>query len=138
MQQTERFSIGRRRQDISAFADAFEAWCVARQVPAATMIAFQVAFDELLTNAVEHGLVDCPTPEIEVRVNLGSDGLQAELIDNGAPFDPLADRGALDLDSGIDEREIGGLGIHLVRNLMDDVRYERSATHNHIFIGKRF
>lgn len=138
MPRIERFVIGRQRSDVSAFADRFERWCDEQSVPAETMLAFQVAFDELLTNALDHGLAAGPDPRLELQLARDDDGVSAELVDNGVAFDPFADIAPPDLDSALDQRAIGGLGVHLVRNLMDTVRYERRDGHNHIFLSRRF
>jgi serine/threonine-protein kinase RsbW len=56
--------------------------------------------------------------------------------DDGVAFDPLA-RAAPDVTADLDEREIGGLGIHLVRTLMDGMTYERRGERNVLVIVKR-
>jgi anti-sigma regulatory factor (Ser/Thr protein kinase) len=137
VQRTDSFIIGSNRAAISAFAETLQDWAARHQVPTSVLQAFQIAFDELLTNTIEHGLADCEHPRLEVHLRLDDDRLQAELIDNGQPFDPLSGSAEPDLDSALDDRAIGGLGIHLVRNLMDELRYQRSAHHNHLFIAKR-
>jgi len=61
--------------------------------------------------------------------------LRFELTDDAAPFDPLTAR-VPDLTSPVDERRIGGLGIHLVRTLMDRVAYERVWNDNRLILEK--
>jgi serine/threonine-protein kinase RsbW len=138
MAHTERFSIGLHRSDISEFSDRFERWCEQHAVPADTMTAFQIAFDELLTNVIDYGLAGRSDGLLEVRLTREDDGVAAELVDDGPAFDPLTGIAAPDLDLDIEQREVGGLGLHLVRNLMDELRYQRRDDHNHLFISKRF
>jgi anti-sigma regulatory factor (Ser/Thr protein kinase) len=57
--------------------------------------------------------------------------LSLEVTDRGAAFDPLQ-AAAPDTSAGLDDRRPGGLGIMLVRTLMDAVRYERRGAHNHL------
>lgn len=59
------------------------------------------------------------------------------ITDDGVAFDPLA-AGPPDTSLPIEAREIGGLGIHLVRNLMDQVAYVRSGNHNCLQFSKSF
>ena len=54
------------------------------------------------------------------------------IADSGKPFDPLEDAPVPDVDAPIDERPIGGLGIYLVRNMMDDMQYRREGDRNYI------
>jgi anti-sigma regulatory factor (Ser/Thr protein kinase) len=56
--------------------------------------------------------------------------------DDGVPFNPL-EATEPDLDRPLEERSIGGLGIHLVKNLMDDVEYRREAGRNYLVMRKR-
>ncbi|MCC7275921.1 MAG: ATP-binding protein [Alphaproteobacteria bacterium] len=94
-----------------------------------------LCLDELLNNVIDHaGLGDETT--IELNYRLGSDGVAAEIVDPGPPFDPLA-RPPVDIDAPLDARVPGGLGIHFVRTLMDEVAYERRGSHNRLRIAKR-
>ena len=57
-------------------------------------------------------------------------------MDNGRPFDPLNDAPEPDLDSGVADRAVGGLGVHLVRTMMDEMRYRRDRGRNHLTLVK--
>jgi len=84
--------------------------------------AINVSLDEVLTNIISYGYDDdSEQHSIEVRVALETDGqVTVEVADDGRPFNPLA-MPQPDTHAAIDERPIGGLGIHLVLRLMDDV-----------------
>ena len=58
--------------------------------------------------------------------------LTIEIVDDGRPFDPLTDAPKPDVNAELEDRNIGGLGIHLVRKMMDDVRYRREEGKNHL------
>jgi anti-sigma regulatory factor (Ser/Thr protein kinase) len=131
------FHVGDRRLDVSAFADDFSAWCERHAVPERVLLAFQTALDDVLTNIVDYAGEARQAP-IEVRVRLHPDALEAEVIDDGVSFDPLDSARTPDLAAGVEERPIGGLGVHLVRRLMDDVRYRREHDRNHLTLTKRF
>ena len=68
---------------------------------------------------------------VRVRLELAGHGVRAEFADRGRPFDPST-APAPDLDASLAERPLGGLGIHLVRNFMRDLRYERAGDWNRI------
>ena len=60
----------------------------------------------------------------------------AEIIDEGEAFNPL-ERESPDISQGLDDRPVGGLGIHIVKQLMDDVSYQRQDGRNHLRFAKR-
>lgn len=126
------FRIPRQREAISDFADAFAAWCEAAGVAPAVATRFQIAFDELLTNAVEH-TEGPPTASEPVLVHLHADAgrLDAEIVDAGPPFDPLAQT-LPDTTLPLEQREPGGLGLLLVRELIDEVQWHHAEGRNHL------
>lgn len=131
------YTIANRRADVGAFADVFESFCVRHRIETTVLRAFQVAFDELLTNIIDYAHPDDDDHPIEVRLTLDGERLSAAVIDDGAPFDPLQDSDTPAVDLEIDDRPIGGLGIHLVRTLMDDVSYRRDGERNCLTLTKR-
>jgi anti-sigma regulatory factor (Ser/Thr protein kinase) len=62
--------------------------------------------------------------------------LTAELVDDGRAFDPLQ-VAAPDLAAPLEERAVGGLGVHLMRHLVDDIQYRRDGGRNHLVFTKR-
>jgi sigma-B regulation protein RsbU (phosphoserine phosphatase) len=74
--------------------------------------------------------------EIQVRVELVPTRLVITITDSGVPFNPFG-MNAHDVQASLEERDIGGLGIHLVRTLMDEVDYIRRAGHNVVTVTKR-
>ena len=71
-----------------------------------------------------------------IAVELGTDRLTVTLTDNGRPCNPL-DTAAPDTTRSVEERPVGGLGIHLVRQLMDEVHYHRRGGRNVVVLVKR-
>jgi anti-sigma regulatory factor (Ser/Thr protein kinase) len=91
-----------------------------------------VILDELFTNAVTHGHgPHSAGGNITVALGWRAGRLRISFVDDGPPFDPLA-VGMPDLDAAADERAIGGLGIHIVRSLVDQTRYRRARGRNHL------
>ena len=85
--------------------------------------------DDALANLVLHA-VDPSARPIAVRVELDSAQIVLVLADHSAPFDPLLSARFPDPALPLDERPIGGLGVHLVKSLMSDVRYQRDGDRN--------
>jgi len=74
----------------------------------------------------------------EIAISLASDehAVSVEIVDDGPPFNPLADAAEPDLDAPLEDRPIGGLGIHLVREMMDELHYSREEGKNRLAMVK--
>ncbi|MGA0564507.1 ATP-binding protein [Ancylobacter sp. VNQ12] len=94
---------------------ALDEFVEANDVPARAAGQLLLAVDEFLANAVEHGYPDGRRGEIGVHLAYAGDHVELVLSDDGDPFDPFT-APPPDLTGSIEERRIGGLGIHLVRN----------------------
>ena len=116
-----------------AFIDAF---CQSHALPDETAYQLNIALEELVLNAMKHGACDPAEGSIRLEIELDGDTLRIELSDTGVPFNPL-DRPEPDLGGNIAERPIGGLGIHLVRTLMESIGYERRQGRNHLHLTKQ-
>ena len=105
--------------------NALDAFCQAERLPAGIVWKLRVVLDEVIANIVAHGAPPARIPEIEAWFRRTGDVVELVIADNGQPFDPLAHQ-APDVSLPLDAREPGGLGIVLVRALMDDVSYTRT------------
>ncbi|KRB82269.1 anti-sigma regulatory factor [Sphingomonas sp. Root710] len=117
---------------LPALLDAIEAWLGDNGVPMAKLAPVMIAFDEILSNIVNYG-----GGTLDVAITLDDGAMQATVADDGPRFDPLA-RPAPDTDATIDDRAIGGLGIHLVREMMDEVAYAYENGRNRLTFRKTF
>src|SRR5690606_12668811 len=100
------------------------------------MPGVDVALDELLTNTISYGFADGRLHEILVELAFEDGVLTVELRDDGIPFDPL-DIPTPDLSDDLDGRGIGGLGMHFVREVMDEITYRRANGWNVLTLTKR-
>lgn len=100
--------------------------------------AVNLSLDEVLTNLVMHGFDDDAEHHIDVRVALLDDDqqLRLEVEDDGRPFNPLEEAPEPDTQASLDERAIGGLGIFLVRQMMDHLEYRRVDGRNLLILVK--
>jgi len=97
---------------------------------------FEVALEEVCMNVIMHGTrASGSPPELSVSLSLEGDAVIMVIEDDGVAFDPLV-VAAPDIDTPLEEREIGGLGVFLVRELMDDVSYAHTGTHNRLTMRK--
>jgi anti-sigma regulatory factor (Ser/Thr protein kinase) len=98
--------------------------------------SMRVVFDELLNNAISYGFEGRDSGEITVDVELAGDRLSVTITDDGKPFDPFQVEPPDTLLS-TQQRKLGGLGIYLVQQAMDEVSYHRRDDRNVVIVAKR-
>lgn len=105
------------------------------ELPADVVLRLSLVLEELVANVAAYG---GRTP-CRVELSLGAAAGAVDLIvdDDGVAFDPTG-MPSPDVDANLADRPVGGLGIHLVRTLMDEVRYARVDGHNRLTLRKRF
>ena len=94
-----------------------------------------LALDELFTNIISYGFDDKNEHTIRITISLQNDELVFNIEDDGMPFNPTEVE-TPDLECTIEECRIGGLGIHLAKNLMDEVCYKRCKDKNILTLKK--
>ena len=99
---------------------------------------FHVALDEILSNIVKYGYAGQEgTGRIEIELRLETEALEMVILDDAPPFDPL-EAARPDTGLAVEERSIGGLGIEIVRRLMDVIEYQREdAGRNRLTLRRR-
>ncbi|MBI1200391.1 MAG: ATP-binding protein [Phenylobacterium sp.] len=125
------------RSDFPAALDALESHLADRGAPQAAVSAVMVAADEVISNILNHGGDAESPPRVEIDVRVGPGEVAMEIVDDGLAFNPI-DAPAPDTALSVEDRAIGGLGIHLVRELMDSVRYERADGRNRLWFVKTY
>lgn len=108
-----------------------EAFAESVALPAKVMFAVDAALEELLQNVVDYS--GARVVRLKLAVEAGE--LRLELADDGRPFNPLASA-MPDLSVPLVERKVGGLGVHLVRRMMDRAAYEHRGGCNRIKLVK--
>lgn len=88
-----------------------------------------LAVDEIAQNVLDHAYGG-GRGDLEVAISSLDDAIVVEIVDGGRPFDPLTDAPDPDLTSAIEDRPVGGLGVHFARSLMDDIEYRRDSERN--------
>lgn len=98
--------------------------------------AINLSLDELLTNTISYGYEDDGAHTIEIELSKDGNGVTVVLADDARAFDPTAAADP-DIDADLDERALGGLGIHIVRAMMDEISYRRVDGRNELTLTKR-
>lgn len=122
-------ALGGLMQGVAEFFDA-------NALPPGAMMPFELAVEELFANVVTHATAAAGTPlRVWLTLSTGAGVVSAEFADNGPPFDPtLLDAPDTSLDAM--DREIGGLGLHLIKTMMDGVEYTRGEDRNRLRFHK--
>jgi anti-anti-sigma factor len=131
-----RMTIGAEPGGVARVTAAFAQFAAGNALPASVRRSLHVALDELLQNTIAYGFTEREGGEVTVEVELSPDRVSVTLTDDGSPFDPFGVP-APDTARPVEEQRIGGLGIHLVRRMMDEVRYHRTADRNVVVLAKR-
>lgn len=120
---------------ISQFATAFGE---ETGLPERIVFAMNLALEEILVNIINYGYEDGGVHEVGVSIEIDAAGaLVIEVQDDARPFDPTS-MPDVDLEQSLEDRNIGGLGIHLVRTMFDDFEYHRrEPLGNRLVLKKR-
>jgi len=130
-------AIVSRRAEFGRVTSLVEQLGVQHRLPREVITDVCIALDEILTNITDYAYTDDAEYEIHIRFEVLDNVLEAVIEDSGAPFNPLAIP-APDVGAPLHERRVGGVGIHFVRNLMDEVVYDRVGDRNRLVLRKRF
>lgn len=123
--------------EIESLTEALRGWAERRGIPARTVNSIILMLDELLTNVVMHGYGDDDSGEIEVTVLTIENGVEVIIRDSAHAFDPFS-IAEPDTTLDVDERDIGGLGVHFVRKMADSFAYRRDGDINEVRFCKSF
>lgn len=124
--------VHRVERAMSAFdhlEPALLGWFDAAGITGRPALVPQLVIEEWVRNVIEHGTGG--EQAVEVRVRADGDEVVVEIVDDGDPFDPSY-APALDPDVPVETRGTRGMGVHLLRELTDELRYERRADGNHL------
>ena len=121
--------LGNDLAEMDRLLDEIDSFAGEAHLPASTAYRIQLAADEFVANAVEHGYPDGRRGEVHICAVVKPDVVEMTLSDDGDPFDPQS-APPPDLGASIEERRIGGLGIHLVRKMASEFAYRRADGRN--------
>ncbi len=94
-----------------------------------------LVLEEAFSNIVNYAYTDTNKHLIEIGFEMNDSILTVQITDDGRPYDPTLNKDP-DLTLPVEQREIGGLGIYLIKQVMDQVTYERSGNKNRLILTK--
>ena len=132
---TREISLVNDLRQIAAVAGRIDDFCAGRDISPHVAYAVNLAIEELLTNTISYGYDDEDAHRIEIILRMEGDALVVVIVDDSMPFDPTREM-EVDVASSIEDRRVGGLGLLLVRQMMDEVEYRRLEGCNIVTLTK--
>lgn len=121
--------------EIGPAVEAVRRFALAEGLAAAAADALAVAVDEAISNILRHAYDNPAETTVTIAVTASPREIEVVLVDAGRPFSPL-DWSSPKLDGGPADRPVGGLGIHLMRRLVDRLDYRRDGETNRLVLCK--
>ena len=122
--------------ELAIVRDALRRFCLEHGVGRKTRMQLHVTLDEIVSNIIKYAWPEGGVHEVSVRMSAEANAIRIEVIDDGQAFDP---RTAPVPRPNVAQRRArpGGIGIHRVRQLVDEIAYHRSDNRNHVVVTKR-
>ena len=124
------------REELDRITESIEAFAEEEEWPPDLLFRINLVLEELVLNIMDYGHDD-NEHEIEIALTSVSDAVTINITDGGRAFDPLTDAPEPDTIGPIESRSIGGLGVHLAREMMDEMAYRRENGRNHLSLTSR-
>ena len=121
---------------LSDVTDAIEELGAREEWPPDFLFRMNLVLEEITLNVMTHGRAAGAT-EMEVIVACDANGVTIQIVDDGPRFDPLQDAPLPDPEAPLEDRPVGGLGVHLVRTMMDEITYRYEDGRNRLLMRAR-
>jgi sigma-B regulation protein RsbU (phosphoserine phosphatase) len=123
-------------KQVPLLAEFIDGICEAAEVDMMLTMQLNLAIEEAVVNVMNYAYPAGTEGTVCIDAQMSNGVLQFVISDSGAPFDPTA-RAEVDTTLSAEERGIGGLGIHIVRQIMDSIDYKRVDGRNVLTLGKK-
>lgn len=125
-----------RQEDMPRAVSTISRFAAENGLAPAMLHDLNVVIDEALNNIISYGYDTAAEGEITIRLERRQDEIVVQIEDRGRTFDPLQ-AASPDLDATLQTRKVGGLGVHFMRSLMDNVSYKRVGGKNRLVFAKK-
>ncbi len=122
--------IKSRLSGIGVMNEQLDKMCKQWDINKDVAFSMNLALEEIVTNIITHGYGGREEYDITIRFSLEKHNLRIQIKDTAPEFNPLNVKEPDDLEKPLEDRHVGGLGIHLVKKFTDDVHYRRSKNKN--------
>jgi sigma-B regulation protein RsbU (phosphoserine phosphatase) len=123
-------------KDVPRLATFVEEICEALSFDDMVTMQMNLAIEEAVVNVMDYAYPEGVKGYVDIEVWADEQWLTFVITDSGKPFDPTT-KGEVDITLSAEERDIGGLGIYLVRQMMDSIGYEYKDGHNVLTLKKK-
>ena len=124
-----------RRDEIGRLSQFVEQFGAAHRLVTDEVLDVNLVLDEIVINIISHAYNDEREHQISISLDLAGDRLTMRVEDDGRPFNPVT-APLPNLELPIEERPIGGLGIHIVRSLTSAIEHRRDQDRNILTLTK--
>lgn len=131
----ERITIANKIEELPVLTQKIEEIGDKWELPIPIVMNINLVLEEAVTNIIFYAYTDKIQHEIAIDINLNNKQLILQISDNGRPFDPTK-KEKPDTSLSVEERQIGGLGIFLIQQIMDQVLYKRDDNKNILILKK--
>ena len=121
--------------NLATLLDGVESFGLSQTWPANVVAQVRLVLEEVIVNVMTYGSLGRGAPHLTIDLKQEELQLRIAVADNGIAFDPLQ-VAPPKLDTTLEEREIGGLGLFLVFQMMDSVSYQREGDWNRLLMNK--
>lgn len=129
------FVVENQIEELSALAEGIDNLAEKWDLSQALAMNINLVIEEALTNVIFYAFTDNDKHEIKISVSLNNNLLIIKITDNGIPFNPLEQKQP-DINLPAEERPVGGLGIFLISQIMDEMHYARQKNQNILTLNK--
>lgn len=131
-----RIELSNSLDELPRLAEELEQFGESAGLSVKDVMQLNLVLEELVTNTISYGYEGASGPRsIVVELNRDESGLRVVVEDDAREYDPFQ-RAEPDLGLPLEQKPVGGLGVHLVREIMDECRYERVDGHNRLILNK--
>ena len=133
-----RFVVNNDKFELERLTAAFDEFADRHQVSDQARFQLQLCLEEIVLNVINYGFDDDAEHEIHVdfEFQIDSRTVTVNILDDGRRFNPLTEVSVPDIEAKIEERTVGGLGVHFVRTFMDDADYRHEDGKNRLTLTK--
>lgn len=129
-------SLKNKPAELTALAERVEQFASKYGWESQVVFDIQLALEEVLVNVISYAFDDNGSHNIQLDFTISDSDVGIQVVDDGKPFNPL-EAADPDLDKPVEERPIGGLGIYLVKKVMDSLEYRREQNKNILTFRKK-
>ena len=133
--QTYNFELRNDLSELKTLHQHLNSWGEGIGLQEISISRINICLDELFTNIVSYGFEDQSEHIIQFTLHVDNNLVIINIEDDGLPFNPL-EKIDPDFPENVESAKIGGLGIHIIRKLMDNVSYERRQDKNYLIMKK--